>query len=90
MTLYSILADDNVAGMREDRLRSLVEPLGYTVTRWQYDGGQTIHVKTPRGTVSGSSDWGDRCTASGVAFARLAEAGLVPEGVMECVIPARY
>ena len=86
----SLLNDPEVANLRYDRLQRLAETLGYSTTLWQFDGGQTVWVETPVGVFKGSVEWGDGFTAAGLAFARLVEADLIPEGAMEVVIPARY
>lgn len=85
---YELLENEpEVAGLSFTTLREIVEPLGFTVTSFQYDPGLVVTLRNPEGrTVRASADYGDWYGAPGLAVAMANARGWLPSIVLESII----
>lgn len=85
--------NDEIRYMRNDRANNLMGLFGFTFESPRiFDCGSRVYVKGPGVPFlfSGVEECGDEWTATGAAFQQLIDLGLVPEVVIESIIPATY
>jgi hypothetical protein len=90
--MNNINLPDDIRYMRADRLRSLLEPFGYTVESFGFEGGTKVYVKG-NGLpflFNGLSEDGDNWTAAGHAFTKMMQAGYLSDTIIETVVGSAY
>ena len=77
---------NDIRNIRFDVLRDVLAPFGFSISRFNFDGGDRVYVTAPARTVSGVSEYGDDWTSAGHALGQLIELGLVPSVVIEGIV----